>query len=132
MTPTSIENTQLDPQTAYFAELCHLVNTKQLTMNQAYNKAKEGWSNGDGEGISGFGGSFQAWLDYAINQGWIQDGLVINDGIKENYGNQTSLTTEVKDPENKGSNRAYIIMGGILIAVTIGIILWNKSQKKEE
>lgn len=131
-TATSTQNEQLDPQTAYFAELCYLVNSRKLTMNQAFKKAQEGWQGADGRSIQGFAGNFQAWLDYAIGQGWVQDSLTVGEGIKETFSDPSlQQPATVPQPEQK-SNRGFFIVGGILLAVTAGYLIWKNSQKKSE
>lgn len=119
----------------YFKELCAMVKAKQLTMNQAYKNACGGYPyvNADGDQTTkgGFKGSFQLWVDHAVNNGWVQESLQIVNGIRTNYGPEAQLQAQV-DAENERNFRnprtgLYIGIAVVAIAA-IAVVVMNKKE----
>ena len=126
-------------QLSYFKALCDGVNRNELTMNQAYKNAKAGFSNADGDTEDpkssektkgGFMGSFNLWVQHAVDQGWIQQGAQIYTGAKSNLEETGSI---IKKPEDtKKKNVVGTVIAFTVIAAAIGFTAYviYKNKKK--
>lgn len=124
-----------DSQMNYFKALCDGVNKGDLSMNQAYKNAKAGFSNAEGDQPSdktpgGFMGSFNLWVQNAVDQGWIQQGAQIFSGAKSNLEETGSI---IKSPEDtRRKNVVGTVIAFTVIAAAIGFTAYviYKNKKK--
>ena len=91
--------------------LCDLVNQEELSMNQAYNRAKDIEFMED---YSPFNGSFNDWMQTAKEEGWVTQALGIAQAVTDK--NQNGWGEAVPPPVERKNNT------GLIIGVTIGVI----------
>lgn len=127
----TLNRTATEQQKAYWAEICQNVKNKKITMNQAYKYAQKGYSSADGNSIDGFIGSFQLWIDTAVHNGWVENGLNIVDGVKTQAESGVPLFSDqpITPEDNKPKVNIYL---GIAIATVliIGVVYYYKKQKE--
>lgn len=122
--PTQLPNYTYD-QMYYFYGLCQKVHANEMTMNQAY-KSAQGYQNMEGDG--GFKGSFNMWLQTAIDQGWAAQGSQIATGAKQNYSESGSILGN-PSPDGKPKNNTFL-WGVIITSVVVSGFLIYKHYKK--
>lgn len=119
-------------QLNYFKQLCDSVNREELTMNQAFKQAK-GYSNLEGDTTDkpngGFMGSFNLWVQNAVDNGWIQQGAQVWQGAKNNLETTGSI---LKKTESERKNMLGTVIAFTVIAAAIGFSAYiiYKNKKK--
>ena len=127
----ALNRTATEPQKAYWKELCHNVKDKKLTMNQAYKYAQKGYASADGNGIDGFVGSFQLWIDTAVHNGWVENGLNIAEGIKTQAESGVPLFSDQPAPAPDNNPKVNMYVGIALAVVVIGVVVYYYKKQKE-
>lgn len=107
-------------QMNYFKSLCQRVNAGELSMNQAYRKAKMGdFSNFNDEPSENkqgaFVGSFNLWVQNAVENDWVEQGTAAYKEIKE----KEVIDTKPRFSTNQKIGFTVALIGVAFIAFAI-------------
>jgi len=122
-----------------FKCICDSVNKGDVSMNKAYNLAKDSFTNANGETEEGYQSTFDKWIQHAQDKGWIDKGLsVIDSWVDSKYPRQYdqeaqhALDEYNKEQERKRKTMKSLIIGGSIIGIiVIGVVVYNKVIKKD-
>tara|TARA_R110001592_G_scaffold321960_3_gene600660 strand:+ start:418 stop:780 length:363 start_codon:yes stop_codon:yes gene_type:complete len=109
--------------------LCEKVNSKEISMNQAFKTAKSNFVNANGIEEGGFGGGFNDWLTHANNEGWIDKGVgLLNTFISNRTQPSYTAPPPPPSPPAKTSVWVWVGLGAVVLGGTFLIYKISKSK----
>ncbi len=112
----------------HFANLCGQVNSGDITMNQAYKKAQQPFTNAEGEEEGGFGSGFGDWMTKAKDSGWIDQSLgLIGSLIKKPSTAGPAVPPPPPAPTPVPYGKIALISIGVIVSI-VGIYFLAKKK----